>query len=90
MKKILMRTIFLAVTLSMLSTSPSFAEEKKTGDFVNGAKVWANTCNRCHNVRDPKEFSDSQWEMIMLHMRDRAGLTGEDTRDILKFLQNSN
>ncbi len=58
--------------------------------FARGAKAWADNCVRCHNNRDPRELSDDQWRAVMAHMRLRAGLTGQATRDILEFLQESN
>lgn len=58
--------------------------------FVRGAQKWANTCNRCHVMRDPKEFDDVQWQVIVTHMRARAGLTESDAADIGRFLQESN
>jgi len=45
---------------------------------------------RCHNARDPQEFRDDLWKPIVTHMRVRAGLTGQEARDILAFLQASN
>lgn len=58
--------------------------------FARGAKAWSDNCVRCHNVRDPRDYRDDQWASVMQHMRLRAGLTGQETRDILKFLQGSN
>ena len=55
-----------------------------------GAQAWANNCARCHNMRDPKELRDDQWRAAVGHMRVRAGLTGQEARDILAFLQGSN
>jgi len=77
--------------LSALSL-PAAAEAVKDmeGDFARGAQAWVNNCSRCHNTRDPKEFRDDLWKPIVYHMRVRGGLTGQDTRDILKFLQESN
>jgi len=66
------------------------AEEKQAGDFARGAMQWVENCGRCHNVRDPKELRDDQWITTVYHMRIRAGLTGQQTRDILTFLQESN
>ena len=34
-----------------------------------GAELWAENCSRCHNIRPPKSFSDSQWQTITHHMR---------------------
>ena len=55
--------------------------------FSRGAQAWANNCARCHNMRDPKELRDDQWRAAIGHMRVRAGLTGQEARDILAFLQ---
>ncbi len=66
------------------------ADGAKTGDMTRGAELWAENCNRCHNMRDPKEFDDAKWKVIVTHMRVRAGLTGQDARDILSFIQASN
>lgn len=58
--------------------------------FARGAKAWAENCSRCHNMRDPKDYRDDQWRAVVGHMRVRAGLTGQEARDILLFLQRSN
>jgi nitrate/TMAO reductase-like tetraheme cytochrome c subunit len=60
------------------------------GNFARGAKLWVNRCSSCHNMRDPKDLTDSEWEATLMHMRIRAGLSGQDTRDILVFLQKTN
>lgn len=65
-------------------------EQSQEGDFARGAKLWSETCASCHNMRDPKDLDDDAWEVVVAHMRLRAGLTGQDTRDILEFLKRSN
>lgn len=79
------------ITLGMVAL-PVRAEQaaEPKADFVRGAKLWAANCGRCHNVRDPRDMRDDYWFSSVYHMRVRAGLTGQDTRDIIKFLQESN
>ena len=62
----------------------SFVVEK------SGAVLWGENCSRCHNAPDPTAFSDQQWDAIGNHMRVRAGLTADETKKIVKFLQLSN
>ena len=81
---------FIFVSTLMLLPAIGSADESKSGDSIRGAKEWANNCSRCHNMRDPKEFRDDTWKQIVAHMRVRAGLTGQQARDILAFLQSSN
>jgi len=84
---------FLLIATLWLSFVPVAAwadESPQAGDPARGAKAWADNCSRCHNMRDPKEFRDDQWRPIVYHMRTRGGLTGQDTRDILAYLQAAN
>lgn len=66
------------------ATQPSAAVPHKAG-----AQLWAENCSRCHNIRPPESFSDTQWQTITHHMRLRADLTGQETRTITEFLQAS-
>jgi len=66
------------------------ADDTDSAAMARGVKSWNENCARCHNVRDPKEMRDDQWMATAFHMRVRAGLTGQETRDILLFLQESN
>lgn len=56
----------------------------------DGARAWAQNCMRCHNVRDPQERSDREWEIIVHHMRVRANLTAVEHRLIVEFLKAAN
>jgi len=56
----------------------------------DGAQLWSQNCTRCHNSRSPTEYSDAQWDVVMLHMRVRAGLAADDTRLIREFLRTAN
>ena len=77
----------LAISLVSIAMAADYPEP---GDFASGSRVWAENCNRCHYVRDPRDLRDDQWITATFHMRIRAGLTGRETRDILTFLQASN
>ena len=80
-------TLALGVLLSMNTTV--LADEATQVDIANGAQVWADTCMRCHNVRPPSDLTIRAWSFSMNHMRVRAGLTGQETRDILAFIRAS-
>jgi mono/diheme cytochrome c family protein len=89
--KNILYTCALIFSLVIYPGMANAAEDKtKAGDINRGAQQWANNCGRCHNIRDPKEFRDDLWAPVLLHMRVRAGLTGQQTRDITAFLQSSN
>lgn len=72
-----------------MATAPSQVPPSDPASIVRGAKLWAVTCSGCHRLRSPNEYTAEQWHTIMLHMRVQAHLTGQQTRDILHFLQSS-
>lgn len=85
----------LAALLATASVGVSFAEptaptQDDPGQFARGAKAWVNNCASCHNLRPANDLRDDQWRVVVAHMRVRADLTGQEARDVLKFLQGSN
>lgn len=70
--------------------APTAAVESTAASVSRGAKAWAENCGTCHNVRSPGDLSDAQWSVATTHMRVRANLPGDMTRDIIAFLQASN
>lgn len=88
--KLLMVLGATALLAGLPSRGTAAQPQADTPSVARGAVAWANSCDRCHNMREPAEFRDDQWRAIMAHMRVRAGLTGQEARDILAFLQASN
>lgn len=87
------KIILYVFSLLLVFSSPMSAfaaDDIDSATFARGAQQWANNCGRCHNVRDPREYRDDLWEPIIAHMRLIGGLTGQQQRDILYFLQSSN
>lgn len=82
----------LGIALLLLHPGITSATEQQQDNvsLVRGATSWAQNCARCHNMRDTSEFNDTQWKVITNHMRVRAGLTGQEARDIIRFLQENN
>lgn len=103
MKTQILRTLLVAAALTAAGgalgpgivglTSAKAAEpanSSKAGQVGRGAKLWSQTCARCHNLRGPSEFSDKNWNVITMHMRVVGPLPGQDVRDIRAFLKASN
>ncbi len=65
------------------------SEAEKRMLFRRGAILWPVYCNTCHNARPAAEFSPAEWNMIIMHMRTQANLTGEDARSVLEYLKDS-
>lgn len=86
----LLTVSLFSVASAGLSTAGTALAKDTAGDVSRGAISWSQNCGRCHELRNPTEFRDDLWKPIVTHMRVRAGLTGQQQRDILAFLQASN
>ena len=53
----------------------------------SGAQLWAENCQRCHNIPSPSTFSPEKWETIGMHMQSRAMLTDMERDKIVAFLK---
>ena len=89
MKKIpiIMFVFFLmaaAVIISSCLATSELAEAK------SGAQLWGENCLRCHNAPSPETFSDSEWDVAVLHMRVRANLTETEATKIVEFMKTAN
>ena len=68
-------------------TQPSNGEQqpkKSTTTQIDGDKVFQQNCARCHTV--PESFSPRISGTIIRHMRVRAGLSAQDEKALLRFL----
>ena len=70
------------------ATRPASAQKAAGGK--GGSQLWAENCARCHNIRTPTSYSDTHWDVAMLHMRIRGNLTAEEHKKILEFLKSAN
>jgi hypothetical protein len=76
------------VLVSHLAVAGETVVTKEEG--IDAAKLWAHTCQQCHNLQPASKYSDSQWDVIVHHMRVRANLTGPEQRAIVQFLKEAN
>ena len=85
-KKNLMGIVVIVVgILLFLSINGCFVSEKVAAK--SGAQLWAENCQRCHNMPSPATFSPDQWETIGMHMQTRAQLTNQERDKIVEFLK---
>ena len=83
---------FFTITQPAAEDAPSAADLRKqrTMQLVRGARAWKENCGRCHNLRSPRELTDEEWDVSVMHMRVRANLSAQEARDISEFLKASN
>jgi mono/diheme cytochrome c family protein len=77
------------MTWAQASSSPQDAKQASAQHAVTaatnpGERAFRANCGRCHNP--PEQLSPRIAGTVLRHMRERALLSPQDERDILKFL----
>ena len=92
--KISLRPISLILVLTFVAclaiifTYPT--EVLTKGKELTGAEVYTANCAKCHSERYASERTDEEWQLIVSHMRVRAGLTAKEAKAVLEYLQENN
>lgn len=87
MRHLTISTLGLAVSLVLAGCSGNPAPNRSTSEVARGGRIWAGTCNRCHNLRPPAQFTAEQWPIIVSHMRARADLTRQQAEAVAAYLE---
>ncbi len=83
----------LTAMLLAIGACPSVAANQQQNDqqvSQSGMQLWADNCANCHAMRSPDSYSDTQWDVAVLHMRMRANLTADDANAIAEYLKAAN
>lgn len=84
-------SIFItAVVASVAITQVFSCKVPESITSKTGAQLWAENCIRCHAAPSPADYSDDQWEVIGLHMQNRANLMPDEVEKIVAFLKEGN
>jgi cytochrome c1 len=84
-KNIIGILVSLIGILLFLSINGCFVSKKVAAK--SGVQLWAENCQRCHNMPSPATFSPDQWEIVGMHMQTRAQLTDKEREKIVDFLK---
>lgn len=76
-------TVAMILTTTLIITS---CVSTKVTD-KSGSQLWSENCQRCHNTPPSSAFTNTQWEVINTHMRQRAMLTEDEYKKITEFMQ---
>lgn len=78
--------IISAATLIWIAAIVQSCVSTKVTD-KSGTQLWSENCQRCHNTPPSSAFTNTQWEVINTHMRQRAMLTEDESKKITEFMQ---
>ena len=80
-------TLIASCLVLLVSTSLHSCKVSQAVADKSGAQLWAENCQRCHNIPSPASYTAEQWETIGMHMQTRAMLTTQERKKIVDFLK---
>jgi len=85
-----MKSLSILLPLAAVALVSGIAACTSAPAVESPAHLWADNCQRCHNLRPPDTYDDAGWHLVLAHMRVRAYLTEPEAQAILEFLQAGN
>ena len=85
-KKLSVLSLLVCLIVLMVAILNSCTASQKI-QSKSGAQLWAENCQRCHNIPSPSTFSPEKWETVGMHMQSRGLLTDKERDKIVAFLK---
>ena len=86
MKQVIAYLLILWLTVL---TSCDFLQVRKK-PMSEGERLYRAKCRSCHVLPDPQKYSDDKWVEIVEHYGQRARLSADQKKLILRYLQSNN
>ncbi len=55
-------------------------------ELEEGKSIYENTCNKCHDLYAPNDFTKEEWVPIMKSMQIKAKIDNEQTAKIYNYI----
>ncbi len=75
------------VHLGLASRIENLKDKFSSANMTPGEALFYGKCSICHAPHDPKELTMKQWEGVLQGMAPRAGLTKEEKKTVMEFLE---
>lgn len=88
MKKIFYTAAISSLLLASCARSNAVTGPKYTSSdkLLQGKTIWENSCNKCHELMDPKKHDDQGWINTLSRMAPRAKLTADQHQMVYDYL----
>lgn len=78
--------LFTLITLMAACNVGYVVNMKENTDYPEGRYLYVSKCNSCHRLYDPKSFSITKWDSIIIKMKQKAKLSDEQRELIYNWI----
>ncbi len=91
-----MKKYFVVITLIIFvwgcshKTVPAKTETSSvtiTGNAIEGKAIYTAKCGRCHGLKNPANYTSSQWVPILSSMAIKAKLDDTEKANVMAYVQ---
>jgi len=79
-------SLYACSSKSNIPTAEVPKEKVLSPELAEGKSLYENSCARCHQLYNPKDFSAEQWKPIVLRMQKKARLDDAQGLKIYNYL----
>jgi hypothetical protein len=87
MKKTFFLLALIVIVWSCAHKSVPSKTETSTGDATAGQATYTAKCGRCHGLKNPGDFTSSDWVPILDKMAVKAHLDSTEKVNVLAYVQ---
>jgi mono/diheme cytochrome c family protein len=71
---------------TITTNKPMDATLLSTASITEGEKTYKSNCGKCHELKDPAEFSQKEWGPIMRSMAKKAHLDDAQKNNVTAYV----
>jgi mono/diheme cytochrome c family protein len=75
-----------AILLGCAASKP----RSSTAPMTHGERLYRSNCAACHSLRDPKNYTDDEWELNVRKYGGKLALSEQELQEIMTYLQSAN
>jgi len=80
-----MRLFVVVSVAALLAVSSSNAAELSAQQAIDARKLYLLKCAKCHELYDPKSYTDAEWDKWMLKMKKKSRLKDEQYESLKAY-----
>ena len=62
------------------------AKKGLTPELAEGKTLFVNNCAKCHNLKNPNNYTPEEWKPILLRMQKKAKISDTDRDKIYNYV----
>ena len=87
MRYISTKALIIVFLITIFSCSQGYiVNTNAKTDYLEGRNLFMSKCGGCHQLFDPKSYSESEWNKIMMEMQKKSKIDDQQKNEIFNWI----